>query len=234
MHVSLAVAEPSVVEVLGDPRLLLALDLIGTFVFGLSGGLLAVRKRLDVFGVASLSLAAALGGGLLRDVLIGSVPPVALVDGRYAGAALAAAAVTFAGHRLLERLGPAVRIFDAVGLGFFAVAGTSKSLGAGLAGFAAVGLGVLTAIGGGVLRDVLAGEVPLVLRREIYAVAALAGALVVAGASQAGVYGPAAAAAAVVLTFVIRLLAMRRDWHAPVAPAVRDAPSADLGWPPHE
>ena len=218
MPISLAVAEPPVTQLLGDPRLLLAVDLVGTFVFGLSGGLLAVRKGLDVFGVASLSLAAALGGGLLRDVLIGAVPPIALRDGRYALAALIAAAVTFVGHRQLERLGPAVRLFDAVGLGFFAVAGASKALDAGLPAFAAVGMGVLTGIGGGVIRDLLAGEVPLVLRREIYAVAALVGAAVVTVTYQLDVYGPLPAAAAIVATFVIRLLAIRRDWNAPTAP----------------
>ena len=215
--VLLLAVEPPVAQLLSDPRLLVAIDVLGVFVFGLSGGLVAVRKQLDVFGVAALSLAAGLGGGVVRDLLIGAVPPAALRDGRYVSAALIAAAVTFVAHRQLERLGPAVRIFDAIGLGFFAVAGTSKSLNAGLAGFAAVGLGVVTAIGGGVIRDLLAGEVPLVLRREIYAVAALLGAVVVAAAYSVDAYGPVPAAGAVVLTFVVRLLAMRRDWNAPTA-----------------
>ena len=218
MPIPLAAVEPPVAQLLADPRLLLAVDLVGTFVFGLSGGLVAVRKRLDMFGVASLSLAAALGGGLLRDVLIGAVPPIALRDGRYALAALIAAGVTFVSHQHLERLGPAVRLFDAIGLGFFAVAGASKALDAGLPAFAAVGMGVLTGIGGGVIRDLLAGDVPLVLRREIYAVAALAGAAVVTATYELGVYGPLPAVAAIVITFVIRLLAMRRDWNAPTAP----------------
>ena len=215
--VLLLAVEPPVAQLLSDPRLLLAVDVLGVFVFGLSGGLVAVRKQLDIFGVAALSLAAGLGGGVVRDLLIGAVPPVALRDGRYVSAALLAAGVTFVAHRQLERLGPAVRIFDAIGLGFFAVAGTSKALNAGLAGFAGVGLGVVTAIGGGVIRDLLAGEVPLVLRREIYAVAALLGAVVVAVAYQVDAYGPLPAAGAVVLTFIVRLLAMRRDWNAPTA-----------------
>lgn len=217
MPIPLAAAEPPVTQLLGDARVLIAVDLVGTFVFGLSGGLLAVRKRLDAFGVASLSLAAALGGGLLRDVLIGDVPPIALRDGRYALAALAAAAMAFAGHRQLERLGPAVRLFDAIGLGFFAVAGTSKALDAGLPAFAAVGMGVLTGIGGGVIRDLLAGEVPLVLRREIYAVAALVGAVVVAVTYELDVYGALPAVGAIIATFAIRLAALRRDWNAPTA-----------------
>lgn len=213
-----AAVEPGVAELLGDPRLLLAVDLAGTFVFGLSGALLAVRRDLDVFGVAALALAAGMGGGVVRDVLIGAVPPVALEDGRYALAALIAAAVGFTLHRWIERIGPAVRIFDAIGLAFFCVAGTSKTLAAGLPAFAGVGMGVVTAIGGGVIRDLLAGEVPLVLRREIYAVAALAGATVVAIAHELDVYGPAAAGAAVLLTFLIRWVALRRNWNAPTAP----------------
>lgn len=210
-----AAAQPAVEQLLGDSRVLIAVDLIGVFVFGLSGAVLAVRKELDVFGIAALAFAAALGGGMLRDLLIGAVPPVALEDGRYAGAALGAAAVVFFSNRRLEQLGPAVRIFDAIGLGFFAVAGTSKALDAGLPGWAAVGLGVLTAIGGGVVRDVLAGEVPLVLRREIYAMAALLGATIVAVAYQLDAYGPLSAAAAVLVTFTVRFIAVRRQWNAP-------------------
>ena len=217
--------DPAVADLLTDRPLLLAVDLVGTLVFGLSGALLAVRRRLDVFGVVVLALAAALGGGILRDVLIGAVPPVALQDGRYGGAALLAGGIGFVAARPLERLGPAVRLFDAVGLGFFAVAGTSKALVAGLPPFAAVAMGVVTAVGGGILRDVLAGEVPLVLRREIYAVAALAGALLVAGAQRAGVYGPAAAAVAVAVTFAIRMVALRRNWEAPRAPLPPDESS---------
>ena len=216
-----AVAEPAVTQLLGDSKVLVAVDLIGVFVFGISGAVLAVRKELDVFGIASLAVAAALGGGIIRDVLIGAVPPIALEDGRYVAAALAAAAVVFASNRRLERLGPAVRIFDAIGLGFFAVAGTSKALDAGLPGWAAVAMGVLTAIGGGVVRDLLAGEVPLVLRREIYAMAALAGAVLVAVTYELDVYGPLPAAAAVVVTFAIRFVSVRREWNAPTATSRR-------------
>lgn len=212
--------EPSLAVVADN--LLVAVDLLGVFVFALSGALLAARKRFDVFGVAVLALAAALGGGIIRDLLIGAVPPVALRDWRYGAAALLAAAVGFVAHHPLERMGPAVRVFDAIGLGFFAVAGTSKALAFGLPPFAAVAMGVLTGVGGGVLRDVLAGEVPLVLRREIYAVAALAGALVVAVAAVIDRYGAAAAAIAVTLTVTLRLTAVWRRWDAPQPPRPPD------------
>jgi uncharacterized membrane protein YeiH len=211
----MAVADAPIVDLLGSERLLLAVDLVGVFVFGLSGAVLAVRRELDVFGVAVLALVTGLGGGMIRDVLIGSVPPVALADPRYPIAALAAAGVGFVSHRPLERLGPAVRLLDALGLGFFAVAGTSKALSAGLPSFSAVGLGVLTGVGGGLLRDLLANEVPLVLHREIYAVAALAGAVFVAIAAVLDAYNPVTAAVAIIATFALRLVAIRRRWNAP-------------------
>lgn len=216
----LAAAADTVGAITGNP-LLLAVDLLGTFVFALSGALLAVRRNFDVFGVAVLALAAALGGGVIRDLLIGAIPPVALVDGRYGAAALVAGAIGFVAHRPLERLGPAVRLFDAVGLGFFTVAGTSKALSAGLRPFAAVVLGVVTGVGGGIIRDLLAGEVPLVLRREIYAVAALVGASLVAAAELRGRYGIVAAGVAVGATFAIRMIAVARHWNAPRPPRER-------------
>lgn len=200
--------------------LLLLLDLAGTFVFGLSGALLAARKQLDAFGLAVLAVSAALGGGAVRDVLLAAGPPVAVTDARYLLSALLAAAVGFFSAHQIQRAGGTVRVFDAAGLGLFAVAGTAKALAAGVPAVSAVALGVLTAVGGGVLRDLLVGEVPLVLRREIYAVAALLGAVIVAVADRLGLYGPVAATAAAVITFVVRLLAVRFDVHAPrpVAP----------------
>lgn len=210
-----AAAAPPAAGLPTDNPLLLAVDLAGTFVFALSGALLAVRRRFDVFGVAVLAVAAALGGGVIRDLLIGAIPPVALTDGRYGVAALAAALLGFIAYRPLERLGPAVRVFDAGGLGFFAVAGTSKALAAGLRPFAAIVLGIVTGVGGGIIRDLLAGEVPLVLRREIYAVAALVGATIVAVADTAGRYGRVAAGVAVGVTFAVRMTAVVRRWNAP-------------------
>lgn len=197
---------------------LVALDLLGVFVFGLSGGLRAVERRFDVFGVVVLALAAALGGGLLRDVLLGDVPPAALRDDRYLVAAALAGVVVFLGARLVERLAGAVRLFDAAGLGLFVVAGTGKALDAGLGALPAVVIGCVAGIGGGVLRDLLAGVVPIVLRREVYAVPALLGATVVVAADGAGVRGPAVAVGAAALVFALRMAGVWRDWHAPVAP----------------
>jgi uncharacterized membrane protein YeiH len=200
---------------------LLALDLLGVFVFGLSGGLRAVEVRFDVFGVVVLALVAALGGGLARDVLLGDVPPAALRDDRYLVAAVLAGVAVFLGARLVERLAGAVRLFDAAGLGLFVVSGTAKALDAGLGALPAVVIGCLAGIGGGVLRDVLAGVQPIVLRREVYAVPALLGAAVVVAADGQGVRGPVVAVTAAGLVFALRMTGVRRDWHAPVAPRWR-------------
>ena len=115
-----------------DPNLQLALDLVGVFVFALSGGLVAVKKRLDLFGVLVLAAAAALGGGIMRDVLIGDMPPVGISDWRLVGAAAVAGLVTFLFHPGVERISRFVRVLDAAGLAIFAVGGSLKALGAGV------------------------------------------------------------------------------------------------------
>lgn len=200
------------------PALVVGLDLAGVFVFGLSGGALAVRHRLDVFGVLVLALAASLAGGMIRDVLLGATPPAALRDGRYLLAALAAGAVVFVGHRLLDRLGKPVMVLDALGLGLFAVTGCEKALAFGLEPVAAILLGVLTAIGGGALRDLLVAEIPRVLREEIYAVAALLGAVIVVVGERLGFPDGPVAIAGVAAAFVLRVLSVACGWSAPRAP----------------
>lgn len=200
----------------------LVLDLLGVFVFALSGATLAVQARMDAFGVLVLAGVAALGGGVLRDLLL-DAPVAALADGRYLLVPPLAAALVFFFSPLVERLGPAVRLFDAAGLGLFVVSGTSKALNAGLGTVPAVVVGCLTAIGGGVLRDVLAGVVPVVLRREVYAVPAVLGAFVVAALHGQDLRGPGELGAAVLLVVGIRMLGVWRDWHAPVAPQRRPA-----------
>ena len=200
------------------PTLSLALDLAGIFVFGLSGGLLAVHRRMDVFGVIVLALAAALGGGALRDVLLGDLPPEALRSAAPLLAGLGAAAVSFFFHRYLDRLGSAVRLFDAMGLGLFCVAGAVKGVSFGVGPLQATLLGVMTGVGGGALRDLLANQVPLVLEREIYALAALVGAAGVVALLAAGVPASAAMLPAAATATGLRIVAMRRGWHAPRAP----------------
>ena len=199
---------------------LLVLDLIGTFVFALSGGVAGVRERLDLFGVLVLSFAAASAGGIMRDLLIGAVPPAAISDWRYLGVSLLAGLVIFFWFPRSERLHKLrnlVLIFDGAGLAVFAVAGTQKALGYGLNPVMSALLGMLTGIGGGMLRDALIAQVPTVLRSELYAVAALAGASVVVVGHVLNFPPTATAVAGAALCFGIRLVAIRRGWRLPVA-----------------
>ena len=197
------------------PVLLMAIDFVGTFAFALSGALVATRRRLDLFGVLVLSFAAATAGGMVRDVLLGATPPVAIVDWRYLAVSSAAGLLTFFRHADVERMRNPVQVFDAVGLALFAVLGADKALAAGLGPVGAVMLGMLTGVGGGIVRDVLVAEVPHVLQRELYAVAALLGATVVVVGHARGLPAAPVAVAGAVLCFVVRWFASRRGWHLP-------------------
>ncbi|MGY2066495.1 trimeric intracellular cation channel family protein [Blastococcus sp. SYSU DS0619] len=196
-----------------------ALDLIGIFAFGVSGALMAIRRDFDVVGIAILAVVTALGGGIVRDLVLGDTPPPAFTRWQYLVVALAAAAVTSVAHPWLGRLSRPLLVFDAAGLGLFSVAGTQKALDHGLAPVAAALLGVTTAVGGGVLRDVLARDTPALFRAdsELYAVPALAGALVVGIASTFDAYGPALGAGVAGAIFVVRVLALQRHWRGPRA-----------------
>jgi uncharacterized membrane protein YeiH len=196
--------------------LLVVLDMSGIFVFAISGGLVGVRKGLDLFGVLVLAAATGLGGGFLRDVLIGAAPPAALADWRYLVVPVVGGLVTFWFHPALGRMERLVALFDAFGLGLFCVVGALKALDYGLGPVPAALLGTLTAVGGGVVRDVLAGRVPVVLRSELYATPALVGAsLAVVGESLTTVDTWTYAIPAAVVCTVWRLLAIRRGWQAP-------------------
>jgi uncharacterized membrane protein YeiH len=195
----------------------LVLDLLGTFVFALSGAVSGVKHRLDIFGVLVLSFAAANVGGITRDLLIGAVPPPGIADWRYIAAALAAGLITFYGGAIVDRLWNSVLLFDAMGLGLFAVTGASKALAFHLAPLTAVLLGVVTGVGGGVARDILVNEVPAVLRADLYAVAALAGAAVVVIGRALGFATDVVAIVGAALCIGLRITAMHRHWQLPVA-----------------
>lgn len=196
----------------------LALDFAGTFVFALSGALTGVRQRLDVFGVLVLSFAAANSGGIIRDVLIGATPPVAINDWRYLAVSMLAGIVTFYRYPNIDRLRSPVLLCDAVGLALFAVAGTDKALAFHLGPVASIMLGMLTAIGGGIARDMLVAEIPTVLRADFYAIAALAGATVVVIGRELQLPSLAVAVVGGLICFGLRFLAIRRKWRLPIAP----------------
>lgn len=207
----------------------MALDLVGTFVFALSGAMAGVRHRLDLFGILVLSFAAGNAGGMTRDVLIGAVPPAAIVQWPYIAVSVLAGLATFRAHEAVRRHEGAILVFDAAGLALFAVAGTLKAVAFGLNPVAAVLLGMLTGIGGGMLRDVLVAEIPAVLRADLYAVAALAGATVVVVGEQAGLPSAIGAGAGGAVCFGLRIVAMRRGWQLPGASRGEEGPPARPG-----
>ncbi|WP_246142515.1 trimeric intracellular cation channel family protein [Nocardioides rubriscoriae] len=198
------------------PGTLVTLDLVGIFVFAISGALVAVRKDLDVFGVLVLAGTTGLGGGFLRDVLIGATPPAALADWRYLTVPVAAGLVTFAFHGAVGRMERQVAVFDAFGLSLFCVSGALKALDYGLGPVPAALMGMVTGIGGGMVRDVLAGRVPVVLRGDLYATPALAGAAVAVAGSRLDLPLVGVAVAGALVCLVWRLLALWRGWQAPL------------------
>jgi uncharacterized membrane protein YeiH len=196
---------------------MLLLDLAGTFVFALSGAMAGVKRRLDLFGVLVLAFAAANSGGIIRDLVIGAVPPAAIDDWRYLGASLVAGIITFCFPAAVRQQWNPVLLFDAAGLALFAVSGAHKALAYGLNPIMATLLGMVTGIGGGMARDVLLTDIPVVLRADLYAVAALLGAGIVVGAHLLQLPAGPATLAGAALCFGVRVLAMKRRWQLPVA-----------------
>jgi uncharacterized membrane protein YeiH len=192
------------------------LDLGGTFVFAISGALAAVNRRLDIFGILVLSFVAGNFGGITRDALIGAIPPAALSDERYLLVSVLAGLLTFFFYAGVGKLKTPVLLFDAVGLAFFAVAGAQKAVTFGLSPVMAALLGMLTGIGGGMMRDVLLTEIPQVLRSDLYAVAALAGASTVVVGDLLGLSYGISAPVGGILCFGIRFMAIRYGWNLPI------------------
>ena len=199
-----------------DSPLLLTFELVGIFVFAISGALVAVRKQLDVFGVLVLAGTTGLGGGFLRDVLIDATPPTALADWRYLLVPVVAGLVTFVFHPALGRMERVMGVFDAAGLALFCVTGALKALDYGLGPVPAALMGMVTGIGGGMARDLLAGRVPVIFSSELYATPALAGAGGAVFAHEQSWALAAVALPGMMLCFGWRVLAMMRNWKAPL------------------
>lgn len=207
--------------------LVITLDLCGTFAFAISGAMAGVRQRLDMYGVLVIGFVTATFGGLSRDLMIGAVPPAALVDWRYLAVSLIAGLIAFFFCALIEKLRNPVRLLDAAGLAFFCVAGAEKALAFGLSPVMAALLGMLTGVGGGMLRDVLLAEIPAVLRRDLYAVAALLGAGIVVVGDLLGLPTVLTAVAGGLACFGLRLIAIRRGWSLPRAPGEPPPPGEE-------
>ncbi|WP_233582661.1 trimeric intracellular cation channel family protein [Candidimonas sp. SYP-B2681] len=192
-----------------------SLDLIGTFAFATSGALAAHQKKLDLFGIITVAYMTACGGGIIRDVCIGALPPAGLSDWRYLVVSVLAAGVVLGGNQWVPKLSQPVLLFDALGLGFFAVFGAHKTLSQGHSIEAAIILGMVSAVGGGALRDVLLNRTPVILQKEVYASAALVAAAFQTGGETLGWSLRWVPWVAIVLCFAIRYLALLFHWNLP-------------------
>lgn len=190
-------------------------DMLGTFVFAISGAMASKERELDLFGIIIVAFLTACGGGIIRDVCIGVTPPIGISEWPYLGFTVLAAFLVMGFYRFIAKLNFPVLLFDALGLSMFAVAGTQKSLFLGFNYEVAVLLGVLSAIGGGIIRDILLGKVPVVLRREVYGSAALLGALIVALAHYIEIDHQYGAWFGLLVCFVIRYFSIKRKWQLP-------------------
>jgi uncharacterized membrane protein YeiH len=204
------------------------LELAGTFAFAISGATAAKNRKLDLFGICAVAFVVACGGGIIRDICIGAIPPAGLTNWHYLVVVLIATSLTVGFYSVVQKFSRPVLFFDAVGLSLFAVTGAQKTLAFGHNGEAAVLLGITTAVGGGVIRDILLTRVPVILQREIYASAALLGALlVVLGLHLKWVSAGWTSIIALMICFTIRILALRFHWNLPASTDKYDAAKPD-------
>jgi uncharacterized membrane protein YeiH len=214
-----------------DVSVLLVLDLAGTFAFALNGALTAVRTaHLDIVGVITLGMITAVGGGIIRDVLLGALPPATFVDWRYLAVAATGGLIAFLFSRWLTRVRNPIDVLDAAGLSLFAVTGAGKALELGVGPAQAIILGAVTGVGGGTLRDVLIRQVPSVLSSGLYAIPALVGAALFVVADRVGVQdvlGVPVALGAAVVCFLIRMVGLHFGIDAPKPPGTGDGQSGE-------
>lgn len=203
-----------------DPTLLLVLNLAGTFVFGLSGGMAGVRARFDLFGTVVLAAVVGMAGGIIRDLLIG-IPPATFRDWRYLAAVGAAGLVTILAHPAIDRLERPIAVLDAAGLALFCVTGAATALANHLGVAESIILGAITGIGGGMLRDLLVGETPEVLRGGLYAVPALIGAGIVVVSYHAGARSLVFPIIGALTCFLVRLAGFHFGIGLPISTDVR-------------
>lgn len=191
-------------------------DLLGTFAFAISGAVAAEQRRLDLFGVFAMAYLTATGGGIFRDLCLGALPPVGISDWRYFACSVIAATFSIWARPMVDRIRHPVTFFDSFGLGFYAVVGAHKALLYGSNVEVAIVLGAVTAVGGGALRDVALNRVPIILQKEIYALAAVVGATVQVIGQKMGWWVAATPWFGASLCCLIRYLALRYSWNLPV------------------
>jgi uncharacterized membrane protein YeiH len=197
-------------------RLLHFIDIAGTFALAVQGASIAAMKGLDALGIAVVSLATALGGGIMRDLLLGETPPEALRGSSLIVTALAGALLTFFAFHTVEQVPEHyLAVVDAFGLSLLAVAGAEKALEAGLSPVSVVLMGAISGAGGYTIRDILLAEIPAILRVDFLATAAIIGAAVLLGARRLGIRADIAALAGGATCCILRLLAVWLHWHLP-------------------
>jgi uncharacterized membrane protein YeiH len=191
------------------------LDLVGTFVFALSGAVAAREKELDIFGIFSIAFIVACGGGIIRDLCIGAVPPAGLTNWLYLVMVVTATVICIGFYRQVKILNQPVLLFDALGLSVFAVSGARKAIVFGHNYEVAILLGIVTAVGGGVIRDILLARIPAILKKEIYASAAMLGAMIVVAGEYLRYSKEAVSIIAIVVCFGLRFLGLHFHWNLP-------------------
>lgn len=197
------------------------IDLAGTFAFAISGAVAAKQKGLDIFGILVVAFTVACGGGILRDICIGAIPPAGLSDWRYLLVSMVAATMAMSLDSMLKLLYRPVLLFDALGLSLFAVSGAEKALNFGHNNEVAVLLGLGTAVGGGIVRDIFLNRIPVIFEKEIYASAALLGAGVVVAGHYMNLPNDWIFFSGFSVCFIIRILALRFHWKLPAFPQKR-------------
>jgi uncharacterized membrane protein YeiH len=197
-------------------QLLFVADMAGTLLFGLEGALAGIRGHLDLIGVMVLAFATALGGGIIRDLLIGAIPPASLRDWRYAALAFGGGTIAFFLYNVVQGIpGNLMMVLDAAGLALFAIAGTEKALEHKMSGFIAVLMGTITGVGGGAVRDVLLAQVPRVLRAEVYATAAIVGSACMVSCRKLKSSPTVSAILGGAVCFLLRVVSVWRHWNLP-------------------
>lgn len=195
---------------------MLGLDLLGTAAFAVNGAMTAIRTaRLDIVGIITLGMVTAIGGGFIRDILLGDLPPATFLDWRYLLVAASGGLLAFFLGRKLDRLALPITILDAVGLSLFAITGTIKGLEFGLGNTQAIILGIITAVGGGTIRDVLIRQIPSILHADLYAIPALLGAGITVIVAESGLHPYPWAIIGASLCFILRMVGVKYDLQAP-------------------
>jgi uncharacterized membrane protein YeiH len=191
------------------------IDLAGTFAFAISGAVAAKEKGLDIFGILVVGFTVACGGGIMRDICIGAIPPAGLSDWRYLVMSIIASVLVMTLGAFLKLIHRPVMLFDALGLSLFAISGAEKAMAFSHNNEVAILLGMITAVGGGVIRDIFLARVPVIFQKEVYASAALLGAVVVVTGHSWGIPNNLLFPAGFLVSFVIRMLALKYHWELP-------------------